>query len=314
MTVAEWGPTAYAPRETARLMRTLRARHVDTVTLVVVWMQASARANVIRPGGETVSDARLTAAVRAARRAGLRVVLRPYVDVPSRPAARLSLNPTSPSRWWTSYRAFVLRYAALAARERASGFVVGTELSSMSRHASRWRPLVTDVRRRFRGYVMYQANWYLEPWRISWWSAVDAISISAYFPLANAPGATTAELAAAWVRYVDRHGQTFQWLTDLQALSSRYRRPVVFGEIGYRTVNDTATHPWDVSGGSYDARAQADAYAAAFERWFRVRWFRGYHWWYVNPQPSLVDGLPGADHRPAPRALSILADWYARRR
>ena len=295
-------------------MRELRARHVDTVTLVVVWMQADKRATLIRPGGETVPTEHLVAAIRAAHRAGLRVVLRPYVDVPDRPAARLSLRPSSVARWWSSYRNFVLRFAGMAAQERAFGFVVGSELTTMSRYAERWRGLVQDVRRRFDGRVTYQANWYREPWRISWWSAVDAISISSYFPLANEPAPTVSRLTEAWKQYVDPYGQTYRWQEDLRALSSRFQRPIVFGEIGYRTVDETAMHPWDVSGGSFDSDAQAVAYAAAFETWFRVPWFRGFHWWYVNPQPALLKGRPGADHRPAAPTLALMAEWYARRR
>jgi hypothetical protein len=42
-----------------------------------------------------------------------------------------------------------------------------------------------------------------------------------------------------------------------------------------------------------------------------VPWFRGFQWYYVAPQPELVNGFPGADQRPQAQALGVLRHWYA---
>ena len=303
MTVGEWGPTAYEPRSTARLMRTLAARyHVDAVTLFVTWTQFQGDSSVIVPGTETAPRANLARAIRSARAAGLKVLVRPYID-PSDGTLRGAVGPDSVPRWFDSYTAFLLRYADLAQREGATGFVVGTEMVSMSKYAAAWRALVAKVRAHFKGFVTYQANWD-EAERVRWWDALDAVSISAYYPLAAAAGATVPQLEHGWRR----------WLAAVQAIHKRSGRPVMFGEIGYRTVTTAAVEPWSIDPAPFSATAQRNAYEAALRVWYRVPWFAGLHWWYLPPQRALLAGALGADHAPSAGALDVMARWYRQRR
>src|SRR2546430_15981811 len=66
MTVGEWGPSAYAPNKTATLLRSLKRKHVDTVTLFVVWMQQDGTSTAIAPADKTAPRPNLGQAIRAA--------------------------------------------------------------------------------------------------------------------------------------------------------------------------------------------------------------------------------------------------------
>lgn len=309
VTLGEWGRTAYAPRATRAELGRLRRLGVDAVTMFVVWNQRDGAATRVAPGDSTVPEARLLSAVRAARRAGMRVVLRPYVDRDDGEWRGL-IRPASLDAWFRSYGEFVLRYARLAGRERAAGLVVGSEMISLSPETARWRALIRRVRRVFHGFVTYQANWD-EVLRVGFWRDLDAISVSAYYPLTQQPDPTVDDLVAGWREYVHVDGVVRRWFDELDFVRRRTGRPVVFGEIGYRTVRGTARAPWDTSAGDgASTQAQADAYEAAFRVWYRVPWFRGFAWWYVAPQDALVRGLPGADHRPAAPARAVLRRWY----
>jgi hypothetical protein len=312
VTVGEWGPTAYEPAATRALLDRLKRHNVDTVTLFVVWIQDGKTSTAIRPGEKTVQATNLVSAMRTAERLGLDVVLRPYVDRADN-GWRGQIAPASVPRWFASYRRFIVRFASLAQRERAEGFVIGSEMVSLSGDESRWRRLALGVRKRFKGFVTYEANWD-EAQRVAWWDALDAISISAYYPLTQARSYTTADLVRGWTGYT-LGGQQVNWFADIEKLRARYRRPVIFGEIGYRTIAGAAMHPWDTgTTGRPTPAAQTRAYEAAFRVWYRVPWFRGFHWWYLSPQKKLVDGLPGADHRLVPATIQLLRRWYGRKR
>ena len=303
MTVGQWGPTAYEPRSTARLMRTLAHRyHVDAVTLFVTWTQFKSDSSIVVPGDKTVARGNLARAIRSARAAGLKVLVRPYID-PSDGTLRAGIGPDSVPRWFDSYTAFLLRYADLAQRNGATGFIVGTEMVSMSRYADAWRALVAKVRAHFKGFVTYQANWD-EAARVRWWDALDAVSISAYYPVAGRPGETIPQLERGWRR----------WKAEVQAIHRRSGRPVMFGEIGYRTVTTAAVQPWAIEPAPFSVTAQRNAYDAALRVWYRVPWFAGMHWWYLAPQRALLAGKLGADHAPSRNALDVMARWYRQRR
>jgi hypothetical protein len=309
-TVGEWGETAYKPRPTKQLLHRLATRyHVDTVTFFVVWMQKDSYSNDIHPGYRTARTRNVVEAMRAARSTGLRVVLRPYIDLDDG-GWRGQIQPRAPDRWFASYRQFLQTFARLAQREHAAGFVVGSEMPSISRWTGRWRATVARVRRRFKGFVTYQANWN-EADKVTWWDALDAISISAYYPLSLESDPTVEDLAAGWRSYTNPYGKTINWYEQVNRLRLQYQKPVVFGEIGYRAVQGTATKPWETGPlGAASSEAQARAYEAAFRVWYHVPWFRGFDWWYASPQNNLVSGLAGADHRPAQQALGVLRHWY----
>lgn len=312
VTVGEWGPTAFKPAPTRRLFDRLARRHVDTVTLFVVWMQDGGDSTRVQPGEKTARTKNVVKAMRAARSVGIKVVLRPYIDRVDN-GWRGEIHPRSLEAWFSSYSHFVLDWARIAGREHALGFVIGSEMASVSGEAGRWRELAGRVRQRFKGFVTYQANWD-EAEKVTWWDAIDAISVSAYYPLTVDLDYTTADIVRGWRAY-PRAGGTVNWFERIEALARRFRRPVLFGEIGYRTVAGTAMRPWvaEPIGGASTA-AQVRAYEAALRVWYRVPWFRGFHWWYLAPQRKLLAGLPGADHRPARATLDLLGRWYARRR
>lgn len=307
VTMGEWGQSAYQPRAVRQAVKRLRRMNVDTVTLFVVYMQSGETSNSVRRGSLTARDRNLVKAIREARKAGLRVVLRPYVDREDH-GWRGQIKPGSVDAWFRSYSNFIVRYARIAQRERVKGLVVGSEMVSLSPYGSAWRALVARVRSVFGGFVSYQANWD-EFEAVSWWDVVDVISISAYFPLSLSPNPSVAELATGWRNFVDQTGAVRQWFNQVDAVRLRFAKPVVFGEIGYLPVTGTAVKPWDTGvAGTPTATAQSRPYQAAFDVWYRVPWFRGFHWWIFPPNGKFAGRKNG--HEPASATLEVLKRNY----
>jgi hypothetical protein len=312
VTFGDWGPAAYDPNlATQALLRLKRNYKVKWVTFFYVWMQADGNSTTIFPGRETASQARLINAIQYARQIGLKVILRPYIDR-NDGGWRGELTPTSVDAWFASYRNFILPLAKLAKTYGVRGFIIGSELKTLSPYASYWKNLVAAARRRFKGFITYQANWD-EYRRVSWWNVLDAIDISAYFPLNYNNTYSVRGLMAGW-----RGGAGPNWFAQIKALHKKFRLPVFFGELGYRTVAGGAIRPWDTKlPGAYSEEAQRQAYQATFKTWFKVPWFRGFDWWYF-PQNYFVNpprpGTKGGGHVPAPPAAKTIKRWYRKKR
>ena len=314
---------------TAADLEPLRAAHVTWIGQTPFGWQSGLSSTVIRTAtGERgwwgESDAGLATTARLARAAGIRTLLKPHLwltgAAPGQWIGDIAMASEADwTRWFESYRSFLLHYAALAEREGIEALAVGTELkvAATTREAD-WRRLIADVRNVYRGQLTYAANWFEEYQDIRFWDALDFVGIQGYFPVAERSGAGIAELEQGWRRH----------LPALESFANRVGKPIVFTEIGYKSTSDTAIEPWvwpqrSARGtaaarryhdlGRADARAQADAYEAFFRALWERPWFGGAYFWKWYPKtrssdPADVDFTPQG--KPAER---VLARWYGGR-
>ena len=100
--------------------------------------------------------------------------------------------------------------------------------------------------------------------------------VSGYFPLVPDASPDRATLVRAWQPVLAR----------LEALSRRERKPVLFTEIGYRSVQGAAWRQWEIPRVALaDLDAQRNAYEAFFEAVWPQPWVMGaYPWkWFSYP-------------------------------
>lgn len=233
----------------------LRALGANDVLLAPTWELASRRASVIERG--EVADDDLRAVMRRSRALGLGVVLMPHLVVrDTRDGAwRGSLAPSEPERFWREYERFVIHYARLAHDEGARAFAIGSELSSLTKPAQRerWSVIAGAARRVYSGTLFYVAN-HDALAHDAPFEHVDAIGVSAYFPLTDDREAPESVLYDAW----REHART------LRALRERYDRPLWIAELGYPSRDGAALRPWDdASPSPADPEEQRRAFAAA---------------------------------------------------
>lgn len=267
------------PRPTTSDVEALRVLGVSHLALFPFgYMRSHRDAAVLRFGGSnthwSLTDEGLLHIGRLARQAGIRVVLLPtladFVDGRWRGEIEMD-DERAWETWFASYEAFVLHYAALAARMDADGFSVGTELRSTVHRADWWRQLVTQVRHQFSGWLTYAANWD-DFDQVPWWSSLDLVGVQAYFELGTPPAGAdpVSHLVDAWAPTRDR----------LASLSSQLDRRVLFTEIGYKSHTGATTRPWQWElSGPPDPTLQRAAYEAAFRVFWYEPWFAGFYWW-----------------------------------
>jgi hypothetical protein len=220
-------------------------------------------------GPEEESDEAVCEAGARARALGMRVWLAPQLWTRGW-VGDLRFGPSGWERFFERYREFLIHYALLAEREGFDGLVVGHELAAATAgFPDRWRALIGESRRIYRGTLTYDANWGDEVKTIPFWDALDLIGVSFYEPIAAAPTTDVGKLAAGAGRA----------LANLEAIAKRAHRPVVLLEVGYAANPDAPVHPWQERPGPVDLETQRACYEAVTRALGPADWVAGVFWW-----------------------------------
>jgi hypothetical protein len=248
--------------------------------------------------------------IAQAKARGLRVLLIPHLWVET-DGWRGEIDPGSPEGWaayQASYREFVLAWARDAQAHGADAFSIGVECKSFSgRFGAYWTELIAEVRSVFGGALTYSANWD-EVEDVLFWDQLDWIGVNAFYPLAEAGGASTATYVAS----------AEQALARLGAFAALVDRPVVLVEIGYTTRSDAAVEPWlwpdTMNGVVVDEHEQARALAALAEAAARRSDVLGFFVWryYANLDDVSQEAVWGFSPH-AKQAERVLERVFGRR-
>jgi hypothetical protein len=264
----------------------------------------------------TESDEGIRTLAAQSRDRGIGTILKPHIWIGRSSGSGLSRDRIDFSdesgwlEWEAAYRAFILHYARLATEVGSDVFVVGTELASAARQRPDfWHGLVRDVRKVFPGSITYAANWYEEYEDVSFWRVLDFIGVQGYFPVHNGANPSNEQLAAGWKKH----------RRSLRNLSRDTQRPLLFTEIGYRSVATAAKEPWtwanrdDVGKQLPDPALQARLYQAFFESLWDEPWFGGAVLWRWHAGPDLVRPIRDIDFTPQNKpSEAIIRQWFSR--
>ncbi|WGF93040.1 glycoside hydrolase family 113 [Aequorivita marisscotiae] len=236
---------------------------------------------------------------------GIRVMLKPqiwvwngeftgYVEMASE-ADWLQLEET--------YKNFILDFAKVAETENIEIFCVGTELEKFIEHRPAfWRELIAEVKTIFNGKVTYAANWD-EYKQVPFWDALDYIGVNAYFPISDQKTPTVEETKIGWGR----------WKTELQTISDKENKKILFTEYGYRSVDLSGKEPWrsDREMTSINLKAQANLLEGLYKSVWNEQWFAGgflWKWFIANDK---VGGARNTQFTPQNKpAQKIIAKYY----
>ena len=236
---------------------------------------------------------------------GISVMLKPQLWI-SRGIFTGTLKMDTEDHWKQleeSYRDFILTYADLAAESNVEMFCIGTELEQFVQNRPIfWNLLIQEIRDIYKGKLTYASNWD-EFDRVPFWSKLDYVGIDAYFPLSEAKTPTVDELVLGWQ----------PWKDKISKLSTETKKPVLFTEFGYRSMDYTAKKPWlvDRSDEKPNMESQVNAKKAIFQTFWDEDWFSGgYVWkWFADHENS-----GGAnDNRFTPQnkpSLKIISENY----
>lgn len=197
----------------------------------------SCNAAVNNANGEyTPTDSDVVTAITKAHAAGLKVMLKPQIDVSNGYRGQIGFGTGAGSdanwtTWFNSYKTNVIgRYGPIAQTNNVEAFIIGTELVDTNtdpscdlgisaQRGANWQMMVTYLRTLYThkdktGHeltkITYAANWgtydCAEVKSVNWWGSLDYIGVDAYYPLTKAPNdivdpsisPTVADLIAGW--------------------------------------------------------------------------------------------------------------------
>jgi hypothetical protein len=302
-----WWPGLYSQPDSDVSLAQLAETGARWISLIVTCYQEDLSSTQIFASEATPTDDDLVHVIGQAHSLGLKVMLKPHLDLwNDRAHWRGNIGEAFGSEaewaeWFSSYRSFIEHYAELAAASGVDQFCVGCELENTSHREADWRAVVADVRGRYPGPLLYAGNHSGEEVTMNWWDAVDIIGVDAYYPLSSTTDPSLDELKEAWQPH----------LQELSSLAAKWRKPVILTEIGYRSLDGAAMHPWDWEiQGNVDLEEQEDCYRAAFESVFNEPWFGGIYWWSWSPDP-FEGGPEDTGYSPHGKpAEDILRKWF----
>ncbi len=286
MTLVAYGPGLYSLPSTDESLERLARTGANWLALVVTGYQETFNATAISHDSLfTPTDADLAHVIELSHRFGLKVMLKPAVDLSHDPThwrgdiGTAFLTEEAWGRWFASYRGFIYHYAVLAQDSHVDLLSIGAELVGTTDRERDWRVVIAGVRAVFQGPITYAANWGGEETRMRWWDAVDYIGVNAYYPLTRTPNPTVDELKDAWI--------TKSYVGMLERLARTFNKQLILTEIGYRSIDGAVGAPWDFeTAGAVNVQEQANAYQAALETFWDRRWLAGFFWWNWEIDPN----------------------------
>ena len=252
-----------------------------------IWTQTGTSNSVFAEPAKTESDASLLTGFQAAHDAGLSVLFKAALSTLN--GTRVSsLAPADVASFFASYKAEIVHLATIAQAGHVEMFAIGNEMSSLSGEQYRgyWTDLIAAVREVYHGELTYAAATD-EASHVSFWDQLDTIGVNTYPPLTASHAPTVQDLIEAWtsVPFNPYYAAAFDYKSPvdfLHSLATKYDKPLLMTEVGYRSIDGTAIAPgsW-TSNGTPDVMEQADAYNAFFRVWSAHggSWFKGAELW-----------------------------------
>ncbi|MGK2909198.1 MAG: glycoside hydrolase family 113 [Sphingobium sp.] len=227
--------TTHAPlgSESAKTsLQALRRTGADTVALIPFFWQAKPNSTEL-VGGSDMSPEQLRLGIRAARAAGLKVMVKPHIWVPTGWAGLIGMEDDAGwSQWFGHYRRELEIVARVALEERAEWLCIGTEFLKTV-HRPEWREVIASVRRLYQGPLVYMAHGADEVEAVPFWADLDFLGVTLYPPLGNDHD------RLGWQRAMSaEYGR-------VEAVARKNGKQVWVGEIGIRSAQGAAAKPWE---------------------------------------------------------------------
>ncbi len=230
------------------------------VSLQAIYRMDTYHSNEIRRHPtSSPTDAALLRTFREARVRGLRMMFFPTINLRDEAENdtwwRGNIEPDDWDLWWRNYTAFNVHLATLAQEGGVEWYSLGTEMASTHRFPDRWCALAAEVRKVFKGKLVYSVNFDSHD-SFTFGRCLDVIGMNTYDPIAKYdeyPSPDQVRNAWWWIVYKAR------------TLMARFDRPVMITEVGYPSVAHAHVGPWDFrSGKPVDLPLQDELLKGAF--------------------------------------------------
>ncbi|HYC83359.1 MAG TPA: hypothetical protein VEB60_02345, partial [Candidatus Paceibacterota bacterium] len=236
--------TDFASNEFRQSVANLRATGANTVSLVVPWYQTSVTSHDIQRGENTPTDESLVSAIQYIHSLGMKVILKVHIETLDK-QWRANINPSDRAAWFKAYGDMLVHNARIAQAHRVELVSLGTEMRGVSldlvnpTNTQNWINMIGRVRSAYNGKLTYGAANGDEDTLVKFWPYLDYIAYSPYYDLSSATSTSPSieSIKAEWQKWD---------MLEVQELHLRYGKPILFGEIGYRNIQNSTYQSWSI--------------------------------------------------------------------
>jgi hypothetical protein len=241
--------------------------------------------------GETPKGVKRT--IELAHEAKLNVMLKPQVYFPQSWSGNLDFDKEEDWQQWESdYTNYLMTFVKIAQEQNVKMLCIGTEFKvSVTKREAFWRKLIKEVKASYKGKLTYASNWDEFP-TVPFWDELDYIGVNAYFPLINEKTPNVDNLIKVWKTPLE----------NIKVTQQKFKKPVLFTEYGYLTVDGCAYNSWELEAKinelEINEQAQANAIDALWKAAAQYDWWAGGFLWKWFPNMQGHEGYPEKDYTP----------------
>lgn len=243
----------------------------------------------------------------SAQQQGMFVVLKPqlWLGRGKWPGDVAMTNEADWQQFFEDYYRWIRHYALLAEMYDMDALCIGTEFAkaTLAREQD-WRKLIQKIRGLYGGKLTYAANWGEEFEKLTFWNELDFMGLNCYYPLSTNQLATKEELNTGFAKILEK----------VENVQKRFNKPLVFTEIGFKSVQTPWLIPHEASNNApYFGEHQKMCYEAVFENIRGKPWIQGILWWKF---PSYIEhrGIENDDFTPNRKpAEAVVKEWFLKK-
>ena len=250
------------------------------------------------------NDASIVHSTFQAEKLGMITLLKPQVFAGnSWPGDVEMLKEKDWDAFFNYYRKWIRHYAFLAEIHQMDALCVGVEFTKATlSHEEDWRKIFRSLRGLYQGKLTYAANWGAEFEKVGFWDELDFIGLNCYYPLSKNDTPDKAEMIANFDSIK----------TKIKKVYAKFKKPIVFTEIGFRSINAPWKNPHAEGDDSFNTADQKLCYEVVFEGIADEPWCGGILWWKF---PSYLEyrGIENSAFTPNNKpAEETVKEWFSK--
>lgn len=207
------------------------------------------------------------------KKMGMKVVLKPQIWLGGGhwPGSIEMNNEEDWQQFFDNYYRWIRHYSLMAEIYEMESVCIGVEfVKATLAHPEEWKKIIKKIRGLYSGHLTYAANWGEEFEKITFWNELDYIGLNCYYPLNDKEEATKKELKTGFQKAIEK----------IEKVSEKYNKPLVFTEIGFRSINAPWKNPHSEGDNQvFNEKHQALCYEVVFESIQGKPWCKGILWW-----------------------------------
>lgn len=260
--------------------------------------------------------------IRKLRYEGINVILEPYPYIKNGELYETELKPTDVNTWFWNWKQVVLSplIKDIAKPYKVYALCIGSNFDQIENEYGYWTDVADFVGINYNGRITYKTNWwYTAKWDIQKagqndtytkklnnpvLAKVDFISVAAYFELTDKDTNTVDNLVSTLysTQIFNRQQNVF---SELKNLSSRWQKPVFFGELGFPRRNKAAVHPWNpLLSDIINEQEQANCFQAYKEVFEKATWNLGFSVFAIGKKDE------NKNYYPSDQSIRVINSWY----